>query len=105
MAYGLLFPDRPLCSGSSFPSKRSGLWCGMGLIEFVSSLSGSGSGISHVAHLGGMLFGYLYLRGGGLPYRWQLQYHDWRRARLRRKFEIYMQDQDKKKDDPGRWIN
>jgi len=104
-AYGLLFPDRPLLLWLVIPIKAKWFVVLMGLIEFVSSLSGSGSGISHVAHLGGMLFGYLYLRGGGLPYRWQLRYHDWRRARLRRKFEVYMQDQDKKKDDPGRWVN
>ena len=105
MAYGLLFPDRPLLLWLVIPIKAKWFVVLMGLIEFVSSLSGSGSGVSHVAHLGGMLFGYLYLRGGGLPYRWQLRYHDWRRSRLRKKFDIYMQDQDKKKDDTGRWIN
>ena len=36
-------------------------------IEFVSSFGTPGSGVSHVAHLGGMLFGYLYLRGLRLP--------------------------------------
>lgn len=77
----------------------------MGLIEFVSSLSGPGSGVSHVAHLGGMLFGFLYLRGSRIPFRWQLRYQEWRRRRLRRKFEVYMRDQEKGKDDAGRWIN
>jgi membrane associated rhomboid family serine protease len=76
----------------------------MGAIEFVSSFSTPGSGVSHVAHLGGMLFGFLYLRGGSLPYRWQLRFHEWRRARLRRKFEVYMRGQEKK-DDHGRWVN
>lgn len=105
MAYGLLFPDRPILLWLVIPIKAKWFVVIMGLIEFVSSLSGSGTGISHVAHLGGMLFGFLYLRGGGLPYRWQLRYQDWRRARLRRKFEIYMSDKEKKKDDAGRWIN
>ncbi len=76
----------------------------MGLIEFVSSLSNPGSGVSHVAHLGGMLVGYLYLRGGHLPAGVQLRYRDWKRARLRRKFEVYMRKQERK-DEHGKWIN
>jgi len=76
----------------------------MGAIEFVSSFGGPGSGISHFAHLGGMLFGYLYLRGWSLPYGWQLQYHQWRRAQVRKKFEVYMREQEKK-DKHGRWVN
>ena len=76
----------------------------MGLIEFVASYGDPGSGVSHVAHLGGMLFGFLYLRGWPFPYRLQLQYHEWRRAQLRKKFEVYMRDQEKK-DKHGRWVN
>ena len=105
MAYGLLFPDRPILLWLVIPIKAKWFVVLFGLIEFVSSLSGPGTGVSHFAHLGGMLFGFLYLRAGGLPYRWQLRYQDWRRARLRKKFEIYMSDREKKKDDAGRWIN
>ncbi len=42
--------------------------------------------------------------GGGLTYRLQLRYHDWRRAQLRRKFETYVREHEEK-DDAGRWIN
>jgi rhomboid family protein len=105
LAYGLLFPDRPIFLWFVIPVKAKWFVLGMGLIEFINSLNGPGSGVAHVAHLGGMVFGYLYLRGGGMPYRWQLKYHEWRRARLRRKFEIYMTKQDKKKDQQGPWIN
>jgi len=76
----------------------------MGVIEFVASYSDAGSGVSHVAHLGGLLFGFLYLRGPRLPYSLPLRYDEWRRARLRRKFEVYMRKQEKK-DEAGRWIN
>jgi hypothetical protein len=51
-----------------------------------------------------MLFGFLYLRGWNLPYTLQLRYHEWRRAQLRNKFEVYMRKQEKK-DKAGRWIN
>jgi membrane associated rhomboid family serine protease len=104
LAYGMIFPDRPIYLYMIIPIKAKWFVIIMGVIEFVASYSDAGSGVSHVAHLGGMLFGFLYLRGGSLPYRWQLQYHEWRRARLRRKFEVYMRDQEKK-DKHGRWVN
>jgi len=104
LAYGMIFPDRPIYLYMIIPIKAKWFVAIMGAIEFVSSFSTPGSGVSHVAHLGGMLFGFLYLRGGSLPYHWQLRYHDWRRARLRRKFEVYMRDQERK-DDRGRWVN
>jgi membrane associated rhomboid family serine protease len=104
LAYGLLFPNRPILLWLLIPVKAKWFVLAMGLIAFVSSFSNPGSKISHIAHLGGMLVGFLYLRGASLPYRWQLRYHEWRRARLRRKFEVYMRKQDSK-DDSGRWIN
>jgi membrane associated rhomboid family serine protease len=104
LAYGMIFPDRPIYLYLIIPIKAKWFVAIMGAIEFVSSFSTPGSGVSHVAHLGGMLFGFLYLRGGSLPYRWQFRYHEWRRARLRRKFEVYMRDQERK-DDAGRWVN
>ena len=105
LAYGLLFPDRQILIWFVIPIKAKWLVLIMGVLEFANSLSLPGSNISHIAHLGGMLFGFLYLRGGGLPYRWQLRYHEWQRARLRKKFEIYMSDHEKKKDDSKPWIN
>jgi membrane associated rhomboid family serine protease len=104
LAYGMIFPDRLIYLYMIIPIKAKWFVIIMGAIEFVSSFSGPGSGVSHVAHLGGMLFGFLYLRGASLPYRWRLSYHEWRRAHLRRKFEVYMRDE-RKKDDHGRWVN
>lgn len=104
LAYGVLFPDRPILLWLLIPVPAKWFVVIMGVIEFVSSLSGPGSGVSHVAHLGGMLFGFLYLRGGGLSFRLQLRYHEWRRARLRKHFEVYMRKHEKK-DDAGHWIN
>jgi len=104
LAYGMLFPERLIYLYMIIPIKAKWFVVIMGAIEFVSSFGGPGSGISHFAHLGGMLFGYLYLRGWSLPYRWQLQYHEWRRAQVRKKFEVHMRDQEKK-DKNGRWVN
>ncbi len=104
LAYGMIWPNRPIYLYMIIPIKAKWFVLIMGVIEFVSSFSTPGSGVSHVAHLGGMLFGFLYLRGAGLPYQLELRYRDWRRARLRRKFEVYMRKGDKK-DEAGRWIN
>jgi membrane associated rhomboid family serine protease len=102
LAYGLLFPERPIFLWLIIPIKAKWFVIIMGVIELLGS---PGSGVDHVAHVGGMLVGFLYLRGAGLPYRWQLRYHEWRRSRLRRKFEVYMHEHERKKDDAGRWIN
>ncbi len=104
LAFGLLFPDRPILFGLIFPMKAKWFALLMGGIEFFNELSMPGSGVSHLAHLGGMLVGFFYLRGGGLTYRWQLRYYEWRRARRRKEFEGYMRKQEGK-DDAGRWIN
>jgi membrane associated rhomboid family serine protease len=104
LAYGLLFPERPIYLYLIIPIKAKWFVAILGLIEFVTSFSTPGSSVSHVAHLGGMLFGFLYLRGSSFPYRLELGYQEWRRARLRRKFEVYMRRHEKK-DEAGRWIN
>jgi rhomboid family protein len=104
VAFGLLFPNRPIFLWFVIPIKAKWFVLAMCVMEFLLSLSSPGSGISHVAHVGGILIGLVYLRGGGFFYRWRLSYHEWRRARLRRKFEIYMRKHEQK-DDSGRWIN
>jgi len=104
LAFGLVFPDRPIFLWLIIPVKAKWFVLIMGLIEFVGSWSNPGSGISHVAHLGGMLFGLAYLRGGGLTLRMVLPYQAWRRARLRRKFEAYVRRHESK-DGDGRWVN
>ena len=104
LAYGLLFPNRPILLWLLIPVKAKWFVLVLGLIEFASSFSNPGSNISHIAHLGGMLVGFLYLRGGGMPFRLLLRYHEWKRARLRKQFENYMRKQDGK-DESGRWIN
>ena len=104
LAFGLTFPNRPIFIWFIIPIKAKWFVLIIGVIEFYSELSGPGSGIAHLAHLGGMLVAYLYLRGSGLSGRMHLHYAEWRRARLRRKFEVYMRKNDKK-DDPDHWIN
>ncbi len=104
LAYGLTFPDRPIFLWFIIPIKAKWFVVIIGAIEFFSEITGPGSGIAHLAHLGGMLIAFLYLRGSGLSGRMQLEYDEWRRARLRKRFEVYMRRHDKK-NDPDHWIN
>lgn len=106
LAFGLLYPNRPILIipfPVAIPAKVYVLI--MGGITFLSSLGVSG-GISHVTHLGGMIFAYLYLRGNWMYYRALYGYRDWRQQRLRRKFEVYLRDQERKEGEPhDRWIH
>ncbi len=91
-AYGILFPDRVLLLYFVLPVKAKFLVLFLGLLTFWSSLTATGGGVAHVAHLGGMIFGWLYLRGpkwprSGLPFR--DAYERWRKDRLRKKFKVY----------------
>ena len=63
LAYGVLFPDRLIYMYFLIPIRAKWFVLIMGGIEFLSELTMPGSTVSHVAHLGGMLVGFLYLRG------------------------------------------
>jgi len=107
MACGLLFPDRQvwLIPLPVMISMRMFvlIW---GAIAFFSSLEGPGSGISNVAHLGGLLVGYVYIRRGSYFFTFRNSMRDWRQRRLRKKFEVYMKEhREDPPEDPGRWVH
>jgi membrane associated rhomboid family serine protease len=78
----------------------------MGAIEFFLTIGASGDNVSHVCHLGGMLAGYAYLRRGSFLYNFRNFFSDWKRRRLRKKFEVYVRDHnDKPPSRPDSWVN
>lgn len=78
----------------------------MGGIEFFLTIGATGDGVSHVCHLGGMLVGYLYLRRGTHLYNFRNYFSDWKRRRLRKKFEVYVREhRDKPPSNPDNWVN
>lgn len=88
LAYGLIYPNQVIYFYFLFPIKMKHFVWIMGGISFYSSITSGQSGIAHLAHLGGMLFGYLYLRGGN-PWEHFKLYLDRRRlARLKRRFQV-----------------
>jgi membrane associated rhomboid family serine protease len=99
-AYGLLFPDETLLLYFVIPIKAKYFVLLLGVFTFWMSLSSSGTGVAHVAHLGGMLFGWAYLRWFGdgrfrwRGFRWPFGdwYRKWKQDRLRRKFRVYYRE-------------
>ncbi|MBW2057658.1 MAG: rhomboid family intramembrane serine protease [Deltaproteobacteria bacterium] len=61
LAYGMIFPNQMIYVWFLFPMRAKYFVILFGLIELYSSIAGTGGGIAHVAHLGGMLFGYVYI--------------------------------------------
>ena len=85
------------------------------VVELAFAMSGGG-GVAYVAHLGGLFFGYVYVkfvsRGLGKLglseryYGLRNAYYRWKRRRAARKFEVYMKDHDRKVtfDEHGNYV-
>jgi membrane associated rhomboid family serine protease len=88
MAFAIYFPDRPILMFLIFPVPAKYFVMIVGALAF---LSGPGSQVSQAAHLGGLIFGYFYLKGGrgGLTAEIKYRYLKWKMNRLRRKFDVY----------------
>lgn len=77
LAYGWLFPNRLIYIYFLFPIPAKYMLIIFGLIELFSSLEGTGGGIAHITHLGGLLFGILYM---AYPYiRYKIKHQKIRR--------------------------
>ena len=62
LAYGMMFPEAIILIGLILPMKAKYAVILFGLIELLSTFSGSSGGVAHWAHLGGMGAGFLFLR-------------------------------------------
>ena len=63
LAFGMIFPnERIFIFPLPIPIKAKWFVCGYAAIELFSALGSSGDGVAHMAHLGGMLFGFLMIR-------------------------------------------
>lgn len=70
LSFGMTFPEeRMFVMPIPFPIKAKYYVVGFAALELIYGMGGSGDGVAHFAHLGGMLFGLLLLlywrRGGG----------------------------------------
>jgi membrane associated rhomboid family serine protease len=107
LAFGVLFPDTTVLMSFLFPIKAKYLVMIYAAVALLSALGSGNSGVSNVAHLGGMIFGLLYLkvpfpgtRLVSLP-----DFGGWYRQRkmqrAKKKFQVYM----KKHDGRGPFVN
>lgn len=91
LAYGMYFPDRPIYMYMIFPIPAKYFVIIIGAISLLSSMNGPGGGVAHTTHLGGLIAGYLYLKGGrtNLMSEVKYRYLKWRINRMRRKFDVH----------------
>lgn len=108
MAFGIVYAENEIIM-FPFPFRLKAKYF-VAILIFVTivfSLQGGG-GVAHLAHLGGLLTGYLYVRFapargfrgiGADPRGWWLDvkasYYKWKRRRAARKFEVYMRKHDR----------
>jgi membrane associated rhomboid family serine protease len=91
LAYAMYFPNRQILLWFVVPVPVRVFVGIMGAIALLSSIRGEGAGIAHMAHLGGLLAGYLYLKSGRIHPVSEIKYRylKWRINRMRRKFDVY----------------
>ncbi len=101
VAFGMLYGEARIYVYGIFPIKAkifAAVWVGIALYGALSEQGG----IANIAHLGGALFGYLYIKflpRGGFSmatsekyYGARNWYHRWKRQQAAKKFEVYMRE-------------
>jgi membrane associated rhomboid family serine protease len=106
LAYGMLFPNQTVLMSFLFPIKAKYMVMIFGVIAFLSSFN-TGSPVSNLAHLGGMLVGFIFIRtqfgarrspqpvraaagGGGFSLDFGRRWKEYKLQRARKKFQVYM---------------
>jgi membrane associated rhomboid family serine protease len=90
LAWALLFPDRRILFMFIFPLSARVFVLLIGAIAFVSALQSTGGPVSNIAHLGGLVAGWLYLRGPkDLQLALKYRLTRWRMERMRRRFNVH----------------
>ena len=93
LVYAMMFPDREILWGFLIPIKVKYFVAIIGAVAFLSSF-GENTGVSNFAHLGGLLFSYLYLKTPNMQFDpvapIRRQYRDWKLQRAKKKFQVYL---------------
>ena len=91
LAYAMYFPDRPIYMYFVFAIPAKYFVLIMGAISFFSSVSGTGGGLAHATHLGGLLVAYLFLKSARIHPMAEVKYRymKWKINRVRKKFDVY----------------
>ena len=101
MAYAMMYPTRTILFAFLIPIQVKYFVMIIGAIAFLSSF-GVNNGVSEFAHLGGMLFGYLFLKSPNMQFDLagpvRRQYSDWKLRRAKKKFQVYLRKQGSGRD-------
>jgi membrane associated rhomboid family serine protease len=93
IAWALYFPHRQIYMYFLFPVPVRIYVLIFGAIALYSAVSNTQGGVAHVAHLGGLLVGWVYLRSGNVNVHpiaeIKYRYIKWKINRSRRKFDVY----------------
>jgi membrane associated rhomboid family serine protease len=104
LAYGVMYPESTILFAFLFPIQAKYFVMIYGAIALLGAMNVN-SGVSNVAHLGGMLFGLIYLKAN-LPkldmYELRRRYRNYKLQRAKKKFQVYMR---KHGSDRGPWVN
>jgi len=115
MAFGMLFADTEIMM-IPFPFLiKAKYFIGILIVVTLAFAMSGGGQVAYVAHLGGLLFGWLYVRRGQKPalvsfegyYGLRNSYYRWKRRRAARKFKVYMRehhDRDLHFDEHGNYM-
>ncbi len=102
IAFAMLFPRAIIYLFLMFPIEARWFVLILGAIVFLSAIGDTGGGVSHFAHLGGLLFGYVWLRvygkarparaksGPGVLASLEQRYREWKLQRAKRRFQVYL---------------
>ena len=108
LAFGMLFPNQTVMLSFLFPIKAKYMVMIFGAIAFMSSFQ-TGSTVSNLAHLGGMLFGFVYMKtqfgarkSGGFDFDFERRWKEYKLQRARKKFKVYLK---KHGSGDGPWVN
>src|SRR5579872_7023928 len=102
LASAVMWPDRQMLFYFLIPLKMKYFVMIIGAIAFFNSFNPA-SPVSDVAHLGGMLFGYVFLklprmRNADPIGALQESYQKWKLERAKKKFQVYMRKQGSGRD-------
>lgn len=90
LAWALLFPHRQILFMFIFPLPSRVFVAIIGAIAFFSAMGSSGGSVAHVAHLSGLVIGWLYLKGPkDLQLELKYRLTKWRMARMRKRFDVH----------------
>lgn len=92
LAYGMMFPNNIIMVMMIFPMKAKFAVALYGLMALMNS--GGGGGVAHLAHLGGMLTGFIFIKftipslgGKGIPFGQEIA-GAWHRYNMKRKMKV-----------------